>query len=64
MKRLSVIVLILMIFSSVYSQDVKNTPLPAWKTKNYERNPIDYRFLPMLTPPPGSKTIYTPAEFA
>jgi len=64
MKRLSVIVLILMIFSSVYSQDVKKTPLPAWKTKNYERNLMDYRFLPMLTPPPGSKTIYTPAEFA
>ena len=64
MKKLSVILTILMIFCTVYSEDLEKKPLPAWKTKNYQRNLMDYRFLPILSPPPGGKTIYTPAEFA
>jgi agmatine deiminase len=53
-----------MIFCAVYSEDLEKKPIPAWKTKNYQRNLMDYRFLPILTPPPSGKTIYTPAEFA
>jgi len=64
MRKLSVVIFVMMIFCTVYSEDFEKKPLPAWKTKNYQRNLMDYRFLPVLTPPPSGKTIYTPAEFA